>query len=157
MDLYHLSDINHDNETFVPRPVPKWRAMEGENWRRKRICMSTSIDGALTSLLSSDSEPFGKRLFVHVPEDIDILVSNNKIFTPPVSMLPDVEATDERWIRCPVKMKCIGEIEVMSIDRNSDVSYTYKGLELKLDKFIWKWIWKESSKNAAHCLKDSLT
>ena len=95
MKLYHLSDKNHDNETFIPRQLPKWRAMEGENWRAKRICVSTSIDGALTALLSSDSEPFGKHLFVHVPEDTALLESKNKIFTPSRDKLPDVEVTGE--------------------------------------------------------------
>lgn len=145
MQLYHLSETNHDNETFAPRSLPKWRAMEGENWRAKRICMSTSIDGALTALLSSDSEAFGKHLFVHVPDDMHMLESKKKIFTPTAKMLPDVDATGERWIKCPVKMRCIGEIEVITVDADADVSYEMNGYKFPLDKFIWKWIWKTSS------------
>lgn len=143
MELYHLSDKNHDNETFIPRQLPKWRAMEGENWRAKRICVSTSIDGALTALLSSDSEPFGKHLFVHVPEDIALLESKNKIFTPSKDKLPDVEVTGERWLKCPAKMKCIGEIEVLDLDANASLVYEFKGHQMMMDRFIWKWIWKK--------------
>ena len=104
--------------------------MEGEDWRRKRICVSTSIDGALTALLSSDSEAFGKRMFVHVPENIAVLESKkNKIFTPTTKLLPDVDVTGEKWIKCPVKMKCIGEIEVMTVDPDVKLLYEMNGLE----------------------------
>lgn len=147
MLLYHLSEKNHDNETFIPRPLPEWRAMEGENWRIKRICVSTSIDGALTALLSSDSEAFGKHLFVHVPENIERLESKKKnIFTPTTKLIPDVEVTGERWLKCPVKMKCIGEIEVMTVDPDVKLTYDLDGLEFMLDKFIWKWVWKKDKK-----------
>lgn len=104
--------------------------MEGENWKRKRICVSTSIDGALTALLSSDSEAFGKHMFVHVPENIKSLESKkNKIFTPTTKLLPDVDVTEEKWIKCPVKMKCIGEIEVMTVDPDVKLVYDMNGLE----------------------------
>lgn len=121
--------------------------MEGENWRIKRICVSESIDGALTSLLSSDSEAFGKHLFVHVPENLEILESKNKIFMPTTKLVPDVEVTGERWIKCPVKMKCIGEVEVMTIDPDVKLTYDLDGLEFMLDKFIWKWIWQKDEKD----------
>ena len=139
--LYHLSDNNYDNETFVPRPMPRWRAMEGENWKTKRICVSTSIDGALAALLSSDSQPFGKHLFVHVPENIDELKSKNKIYAPSKKQVPDVEATGELWLKAPAKMKCIGEIEVVDIDASNELSYEDDGQTICLDAFVWKWIW----------------
>ena len=121
--------------------------MEGENWRAKRVCVSTSIDGALTALLSSDSEAFGKHLFVHVPDDMCALESKKKkIFIPTSKMLPDVDATGERWIKCPVKMRCIGEIEVITVDADADVSYEMDGYKFPLDKFIWKWIWRKDAK-----------
>ena len=143
-NLYHLSDKNHDNETFVPRPMPKWRVMEGENWKAKRICVSTSIDGALTALLSSDSQPFGKHLFVHIPENLDVLKSKNKIYVPSTKQVPDAYVTHECWIKAPAKMKCIGELEVMDIDENVDLSYDKYGLVFKLDGFKWKWIWQKN-------------
>lgn len=141
--LYHLSDTNHDNEVFVPRSMPKWRAMEGENWRIKRICVSTSIDGSLAALLNSDSQPFGKRLFVHVPEDIGKLVIKDKIYTPSTKQIPDVEVTNEKWIKCPCKMKCIGELEVVNLDESVDCHYEQDGQKVPVDKFIWKWIWQK--------------
>ena len=141
--LYHISDKNHDNETFIPRQMPKWRAMEGENWRIKRICVSDSIDGALTALLSSDSQPFGKRLFVHVPENLDAIWNKNKIYVPSKKLIPDAETTHEMWIKCPCKMKCIGEIEIIDIDHNANLTYEDDGQNIPLDSFIWKWIWKK--------------
>lgn len=142
--LFHLSNRNCDNEIFVPRQMPKWRAMEGENWRIKRICVSDSIDGALASLLSCDSQPFGKHLFVHIPEDLDRIWSKNKVFFPTRKHIPDVEATHEMWIKVPVKMKCVGEIEIIDIDPNVDLSYEDDdGQNIPLDSFIWKWIWKK--------------
>ena len=144
MQLYHLSEKNHDNETFTPRPMLKWRAMEGENWRTKRICVSDSIDGALTALLSSDSQPFGKHLFVHVPENIDELISKKKIYKPTKNQVPDVEATHEQWIKTPTKMVCIGEIEVVDINTEINLSYEDNSQQVPLDAFIWKWIWQKN-------------
>lgn len=140
-NVYHLSEKNHDDELFTPRPMEKWRVMEGENWKTRRICVSTSIDGALAALLSSDSQPFGKHLFVHVPDDVDALLAKNKIFTPSCKQVPDVDATNERWIKCPTTMTCIGEIEVIDIDENVELSYVVDGTKQMLDAFKWKWVW----------------
>lgn len=141
--LYHLSEQNHNNELFVPRPMPKWRAMEGENWRTKRICVSTTIDGALTALLSSDSQPFGKHLFVHIPENLEMLKSKNKIYMPSAKQVPDVDATGECWLKAPAKMICIGELEVLDIDENVELAYNKDALTCMLDRFKWKWIWQK--------------
>ena len=143
--LYHLSEKNLDGETFMPRSMPKWRAMEGENWRIKRICVSNSIDGALTALLSSDSQPFGKHLFVHVPENLDELLAKKKIYKPTKNQVPDVEATHEQWIKAPAKMVCIGEIEVVDINAEIDLSYEDNGQQVPLDAFVWKWIWQRKN------------
>lgn len=86
-------------------------------------------------------------MFVHVPENIESLESKkNKIFTPTTKLLPDVDVTGEKWIKCPVKMKCIGEIEVMTVDADVKLLYEMNGLEFQLDKFIWKWVWKKDEK-----------
>lgn len=114
--------------------------MEGEDWRTKRVCVSTSVDGALTALLSYDSEPFGKHMFVHMPEGIDLLESKHKICTPSKDKLPDVEVTGERWLKCPVKMRCIGEIEVIDL-APEQVSYDFRGQKMIVDRFVWKWVW----------------
>ena len=146
--LFHLSDKNYDNQIFVPRSLPKWRAMEGENWKTKRICVSSSIDGALTALLSSDSQPFGKHLFVHVPENLNELKLKKKVYVPTTKQVPDANATQEIWLKAPAKMACIGELEVMDIDPDVNVSYEDDGEQISLDRFIWKWIWlKNEFKN----------
>lgn len=148
--LYHLSDGSHDGETFVPRQIPKWRIMEGEDWRTKRICVSTTIDDALVALLSYDSQPFGKHLFVHVVDNIDVLKSKNKIYVPTSKQVPDVEATHEIWVKAPATLKLVGKIEVVDIDANNDVFYLdpktkndANPLKIHLDRFIWKWVFRK--------------
>ena len=78
--LYHLSERCLDGETFSPRPLDKDRAMEGENWRTKRICVSTSIDGALSSLVDCMCEWHGIEFYVHVPSNLDKLFKNGNVY-----------------------------------------------------------------------------
>lgn len=117
--------------------------MEGENWRIKRICVAPTIDGALTSLCSSDSQPFGKHFYVHVPDiDIQKFILKEKIYTPTKKQIPDVEATGEMWLKVPVKMKCIGEIEIVSISPEEIFYEDDDNQKIPLDRFVWKWIWQ---------------
>ena len=135
--LYHLSYENHDGQTFTPRSMPKWRVMEGEDYKSLRVCLSTSIDGALAAIESCNSMPFGDCLFVHVPDDISSLAG--KIVIPSPEKVPDAEATGEVWAKAPVKMRCIGKIEVKDLLDESKC-YMHYGQKLQVDLFKWEWI-----------------
>ena len=84
-------------------------------------------------------------MFVHVPEDLEMLESKHKVYVPSTKQVPDAEVTGERWVKCSVKMDCIGEIEVMSIDPDVQLVYEMKGHQFLLDKFVWKWVWRKDS------------
>ena len=138
--LFHLSEENLDGKTLEPRPLDKMRVMEGEDWKVPRICVSTSIDGAVSSLVDSMSCSSGIRLWVHVPLDLDGLFKANKVHRPSLKQVPDAEVTGEHWLKAPATVKTIGQIEIDGIDDSYDIWYQWKGREEKIDRFKWHWI-----------------
>jgi len=137
--LFHLSEENLDGKTLEPRPLDKMRVMEGEDWKVPRICVSTSIDGAVSSLVDSMSCSSGIRLWVHVPLDLDSLFKANKVHRPSLKQVPDAEVTGEHWLKAPATFKTIGQIEIDGIDDSCDIHYKWKGREEKIDRFKWHW------------------
>ena len=137
--LFHLSEENLDGKTLEPRPLDKMRVMEGEDWKVPRICVSTSSDGAVSSLVDSMSCSSGIRMWVHVPLDLDGLFKANKVHRPSLKQVPDAEVTGEHWLKAPATFKTIGQIEIDGIDDSYDIRYQWKGREEKIDRFKWHW------------------
>ena len=142
--LYHLSEENNDGKTFEPRPLDKDRAMEGENWKSPRICVSDSIDGAVSALVDSMSCFSGLHLWVHVPKNLDELFKANKVYKPSTKQVPDAEATGEHWLRAPAELMAIGQIEILDIDESSRMHFSWLGDDATIDRFHWRWISKSS-------------
>ena len=138
--LYHLSEKNYDGQTFSPRSMDKDRVMEGENWKTKRICVSKSIDGAISALCDSMSMPYGLQLYVHIPINLDDLFLRNKVYQPSTKQVPDAVVTDEFWLKDDTIWKCIGKIEVGHVRDDIDLTYELDGDILSMDRFEWKWI-----------------
>ena len=138
--LYHLSEQNYDNQTFSPRSMDRDRVMEGENWKAKRICVSKSIDGAVSALCDSMSLPCGLQLYVHIPVNLDDLFKRDKIYKPSIKQVPDVETTDEFWLKDDATWRCIGKIEVGNVRDDVDLTYNWYGEKVKMDRFEWQWI-----------------
>ena len=138
--LYHLSEKCHDGETFEPRPLDKDRAMEGENWWAKRICVSSTIDGAVSALCDPMSCPYGLKLYVHAIKNLEELFAKDKIYRPSIVQVPDAEVTNEHWLKGKAVLKCIGQIEVGNVDDSVDLWYEWHGEKTKIDRFSWKWL-----------------
>ena len=138
--LYHLSEKNLDGKTLYPRPMDRDRVMEGENWKSPRICVSDSIDGAVSALADSMSNFTGLRFYVHVPIDLEELFKKNKVYKPSIKQVPDAETTGEHWLKTSVTFKQIGQIEIIGIDEDSRLTYLWDGEETVMDRFKWKWI-----------------
>jgi hypothetical protein len=51
-----------------------------------------------------------QKLYVHVPENLEEIVRRRKLCKPTEEQVFDVNYCDEYWIKCKVKMKCIGYI-----------------------------------------------
>ena len=144
MKLFHVSTLCHDGEMFLPRPMDKDSVMEGENWKAKRICVSDSIDGAVSAIVDSISNFTGLKLYVHEPENLESLVKKHKVYKPNVKQVPDCEVTGEHWLKAPAKMKCIGQIEILGIDLDSKLEYMWYGSKTSMDRFKWRWINEEA-------------
>ena len=138
-NLYHLSEENHDGQLFEPRSMDKMRVMEGENWKTPRICVSSSIDGAVSALVDSMSCSTGLRLWVHVPQNLLELFASNKVYKPSLRQVPDSETTGEHWLKAPALMKAIGQIEVTGVDSSANLYYMWDGKKTRMDRFNWKW------------------
>lgn len=139
--LFHLSEDNHDGETFIPRPMNKECVIEGENWQAKRICVSKTIDGAVSALMDSVSMAYGIKLYVHEIANINELFKKDKVYKPTTKQVPDCETTDEYWLKDKAILKCIGAIEVGHIT-DHPLYYMWNGVETRMDRFMWKWIEK---------------
>ena len=110
--------------------------------------MARSIDGALAAIESCNSMPFGDRLFVHVPYSLKELAGH--VVVPTLKQVPDAEATDEVWVKAPVRLSCIGEIEVMSL-RPESKTFMHGGQKMEVDLFAWKWI-SQSEQDCQHLI-----
>ena len=103
--LYHLSVDRFRDKVFSPR-IPKNR-VQFENGSIPRICVSTSVRGCLKGL---GIDGMTVQAFLYTPVEYN----GNKIYKPTVDEVPDVVETREKWITCPVKMKYLGVVEVIS-------------------------------------------
>ena len=109
--LFHLSIENHDGEWFKPR-VPYSIVYSGEHKeddKVKRVCFSSSISGAFFGI---NFDGYYQKLYVHVPENIENIVKRRKLCKPTDEQVFDVDYTDEYWIKCKVKLKCVGCISI---------------------------------------------
>lgn len=141
--LYHLSESNLDGVELEPRPISKDRAMESEDTRSKRICVSTSIDGALQGIGYSDYDCIGKVLYVHEPANLDWLFEHDKVYQPNENQVPDAKVTGEFWLKAKSKMKLVGKIAITDlIDGSGDDSLMFfiKDYKTWCDKIKWKWL-----------------
>lgn len=112
IELYHLSQENHDGETFIPRiPTyddPEWNS-KGEDSKTPRISFSKSIKGALKGVPMRHI----RRVWdVHVPVNID----PNAIHEPTENEVYDVGRSQEVWYTKPVKLKFKERIFVKNIN-----------------------------------------
>ena len=111
--LYHLSEENHDGEIFKPR-VPESISddPEYEDQKTKRVCFASSMAGAFRAISIGCVE----RFYVHVPVNIETIIKKGKLFKPSEYEVYDVYETGEYWVKCQVKLKCIGFAEFMSYE-----------------------------------------
>ena len=107
VNLYHVSYYPHDGEVFKPR-VPQNIAGEEDN-KVKRVCVSTSVVGALRAICCEDVTGF---YYLHKPVSVGKKKIEDHIYKPTVDDVPDVIETREKWILCPVKMVDIGYVVV---------------------------------------------
>ena len=111
MKLFHLSEENHDGEIFKPRVPHSLMTDEYckviEDNKTKRVCFSRTMTGAYYSICFNGGY---QTLYVHVPDNIEELVSRKKIKIPTSKQVYDADYCDEVWVRGPVRMKCIGKV-----------------------------------------------
>lgn len=131
MKFFHLSETNHNGEIFRPRVPNSVMTDEQcrpiEDTRTKRICFSKTITGAFYSINFNGGY---QTLYVHVPENIDEIVSKGKVVIPTEKQVYDGDYCDEVWVRCPVKMKCIGKVSI---------GYRLSWIDNR-PRVHWKWI-----------------
>ena len=105
--LYHVSiDPHCPDEVFMPR-IPDNAACY-EDVEVPRVCVSTSIRGCLRAIEMDGTYDCA---WIYVPVEFDGNRIADNIYKPTVDEVPDVVETREKWITCPVKMKCIGIVE----------------------------------------------
>lgn len=107
--LIHLSEENHDGEWFKPR-IPESMVSYGqykEDDMVRRVCFSSSITGAFYAINFNGN---CQKLYVHVPENIEDIITRRKLCKPTNEQVFDADYCDEYWVKCKVKMKCVGYI-----------------------------------------------
>lgn len=131
--LYHLSEKNLDGRMLAPKVPSNYLTDNGfEDNTTKRVCFSTTIDGALAGLSKNLKD---KEFYVH------ILDGKSSIKVPSEKDVPDVKITHERWALTDVRVKCIGKIKV---GEAKDKPLTYKYGDKTVELYYWNWDWIET-------------
>ena len=144
--LYHVSQSNLDGKTIQPSVPNNFMTKNGyEDGKTKRVCFSSFIDGCLRALSQKCT---GMKLYVHIPD------GEYDVYKPSVKEVPDVKITKEVWIKEPVKLKCIGKIDVIG-DRGEDgLPYKYGNNTAELYDWDWKWVEKVDESYIEESKKD---
>ena len=101
MNLYHLSLDKLKSNIMIHR-IPHCAIPSSyEDMKTKRICFSTSINGALSSLQGD----YGI-YYVYRPKDIDMV----ELYKPTTYQVFDVDVTNELWVLNDIEVECIGTI-----------------------------------------------
>jgi hypothetical protein len=105
--LYHISiDPHTEDEIFTPRIPDNFAS--GEDVTTPRVCVSTSIRGCMRAI---EMDGTFDCAWIYVPVEFGGNKIADNIYKPTVDEVPDVVETREKWITCPVKMKCVGFVE----------------------------------------------
>lgn len=133
--LYFVSKVKFTSDkTLSPRIPQNFLVDNGyEDNKTRRVCFSTSIDGALMALSQNlkDSD-----LYVYSP----VGVSSSDVYRPNIKQVPDAMLTDEVWLTRPVKLAYIGKIHV----KNAKVKpYKYRYGNKMAELYKWNWSWTE--------------
>ena len=130
--VYFISEKNMSGELLKPRiPSNYFTQNNYEDKTTPRICFSSSIDGALMGLSKNLK---GKKLFIHTP------ISNIDAYKPTTEQVPDCKITKELWYTKPVKIKCIGVINVIKAKNKNGHKFTY-GKDKSAELYEWDWEW----------------
>ena len=125
-NLFHLSPT--PNLTILNPRVPETAIGDYEDTKQKRVCFSTSIKRCLTALTDCNGQ-----YYVYVP------VNQHKAYSPTPTEVFDVAETNEKWITCPVKVKCIGAI-VPTTYTKQEISFPLHNETLGIFTYDCKWV-----------------
>ena len=132
--LYRLSQNNLDGKVLKPSiPDNYFTRNNYEDNTTPRVCFAPSIDKCLMALSQKCD---GMKLYVYIPEN------TYNIYKPSVNEVPDSKITDEVWITIPVKVRCIGQIEVIGDAGKDGHKFKYGNKEAELYDWNWKWLEK---------------
>ena len=132
--MFFLSKDNMNGKTLEPRIPDNFLVRNGyEDSTNKRVCFAPSIDKALMAISQNLK---GKKFFVHTPVNVE----EQYVYQPSVKEVPDVKITGEIWYTAPVKLKTIGQIEVIEDDGLPGHTYTY-GKDNSAELYGWNWEW----------------
>lgn len=109
--LFHLSRYKHPDGTMFRPRIPE-NGLYLEDEKTKRVCVSTSISGCFLAMGFENDYTYA-----WIFEPVNYKKIENHIFQPTKNEVPDVTETREKWITCPVKMKCVGYATMNSTQR----------------------------------------
>ena len=132
--LYFLTKVDMKDSAILQPRVPQNFLIDNgyEDGKTKRVCFSTSINGALMAL-SQNLE--NTELYVYEPVDVSL----SDIYKPSITEVPDKSITGEIWIKKPVNIKFIGKIRVKDAKKTPH-KYRYGDKTAELYDWNWKWI-----------------
>ena len=142
-NLYFVTKADMKSKTTLEPRIPQNFLTDNgfEDNKIKRVCFSTSINGAVTALSQNLKNT---DLFVYSP----IGIEKRDIYRPSISQVPDRSITGEVWIRKPVQIECIGKIHVIDAKKNPQ-RYKYGNKIAELHEWNWKWIDKNINESVS--------
>lgn len=117
MKIYHVSSAKNATISLSPRVPNNFMTQNGfEDNKTARVCVSTSVDGALKAMSMNLK---GKTLYVYSAD-----IPNAEIYKPTMSEVPDAHITGERWIKRPVTLNYEKSI-VVGEAKDKEYNYNY--------------------------------
>ena len=128
--IYHISEEDQTGNIFTPRlPINFMTDNQYEDDTTPRVCFSESIDGCLVGTRYKLETNI---MYVHEPANYSTLITKK----PTIDEVPEAEISEEVWVLSPVKMRCIGKIEIME---PLGIPLQYKYGDNTGEAYKWKW------------------
>jgi hypothetical protein len=136
--IFYLSSKNCDGHMLVPKIPNNYLTQNNfEDSKTRRVCFYTVLMGAVMALPKREK---GLELYVH-----EAFNNSIKYYVPSTDEVPDCKVTHEVWVKQPIKVKCVGKIELDGAFNEQGRKFTYgKNNEKSAEHYRWKFHWLET-------------
>ena len=129
--MFHLS--NDPNLTVLIPRIPETAVEMYENKTIPRVCLATTIDGALSAL-----QTLSGNFYVY---KVEIERGKHKLYAPSTEQVIDASVNGELWCLDPVQVTLIGQIHAEDLHKGIPVYVDIHGEKCLCHFHLYDWWW----------------